>query len=187
MVSEELEFSISQYLDGTLSESESAALEERFATDAEARAILAEYQQLNSALQQNLPLPAVDFDALAMKISSAVANEELPQRRLFIGTWQTRTGIAIAASVLLAIGIAVKLYAPTKPSPPSLAQTAVIEVAGPSAELAGAKPIVDISISPAPGLAQNNWRIAEDVIYRPARVTWLASTIDNSQDTNDSY
>ncbi len=187
MIREELEFQISQYLDGTLPARESAALEERLATDAEARAIFAEYQQLNQSLQANLPLPRIDFDSLATKISAAVAREEIPARRMFIGKWRAPAALALAASVVIAVGIAIHLYKPQKPAPISVvAQGAsVIEVSGPSAEVAVNKPVLDISISPAPGLAENNWRIAEDVIYRPSRVTWLASNIDNSQDTND--
>ena len=41
MTRDELEFSISQYLDGTLGARERDALDERLATDAEARALLA--------------------------------------------------------------------------------------------------------------------------------------------------
>src|SRR3954469_25365697 len=149
MIREELEFSISQYLDGTLPSEQAAALEERFATDVEAREIFADYQQLNVALQQNLPLPPIDFDSLATKISAAVANEELPQRRMFIGTWRRPAALAMAASVVLAIGISLKLYSPAKPTAPSnnvVAQAPVVEVAGPRAELAVSKPVIDISI-----------------------------------------
>ena len=42
MTRDELEFRISQYLDGALAAGEQAALEARFATDADARAMLDE-------------------------------------------------------------------------------------------------------------------------------------------------
>jgi anti-sigma factor RsiW len=41
MSTDQLEFSISQYLDGTLPADEQAALEERLATDAQARELFA--------------------------------------------------------------------------------------------------------------------------------------------------
>src|ERR1700761_200522 len=70
-VNDELEFSISQYLDGTLSAPEAAALEQVLASDAAARALLDEYRQLD-ALIKSAPLPAVRWDALASSISSAI-------------------------------------------------------------------------------------------------------------------
>jgi negative regulator of sigma E activity len=176
VIRDELEYSISQYLDGMLGELEAAALEDRLANDAEARAVLAEYRELNDSLKRAMPLPAFDFDALAARISGAVADEEIPHRRMFIGTWRMPAAFAAAASLILAIGIAVKLYSPRKPVNvnATVATVPVVDVTGPKAEVAASAASVDVSINPAPAVADNNWRLAEDVIYRPSKVTWLA-------------
>ena len=64
MTRDELEFSISQYLDGTLPEAQRPALEARLAEDAEAQAILAEERALTRLLRSE-PLPEVRWDGLS--------------------------------------------------------------------------------------------------------------------------
>ena len=51
MEMQDLEFSISQYLDGTLGESERVALEAKLKTDAAAEALLVEYRALDQTLR----------------------------------------------------------------------------------------------------------------------------------------
>ncbi len=63
MLSNELQFAISQYLDGTLPADEVAALQRRLESDAEARALLAEYRALDAALRAG-GVPAVDLAAI---------------------------------------------------------------------------------------------------------------------------
>ena len=58
-----------------------------------------------------------------------------------------------------------------------------IEVSGPQVELAKGSAVAEVNISAAPAVAENNWRLAEDVIYRPSKMTWLAET-DKSQDNH---
>ena len=74
---DELEYAISQYLDGTLPPLERAALDERLAVDADARAILAEYRTLDASLK-SLPLPALAWERVAAQIQQAIAQEEAP-------------------------------------------------------------------------------------------------------------
>lgn len=105
MTRDELEFSISQYLDGTLGARERGALDERLATDHEARALFAEYQSLQHVLAA-APLPDVRWDALASQISGAVARAELPAQSYKIGRWMSRTTWAVAASVVIAAAVA---------------------------------------------------------------------------------
>jgi len=72
MISEQIQFAISQYLDGTLPEGERAALEARLAADAELRRVLEEYRALHEALRGSMVLPAVKWEKLAERISASV-------------------------------------------------------------------------------------------------------------------
>jgi anti-sigma factor RsiW len=76
MTPEQLEFAISQYLDGTLPAAERAALEQRLAEDAEARELLAEYRSLDRLMKDGRELPAVQWEQLTQTISAAVAGHE---------------------------------------------------------------------------------------------------------------
>jgi anti-sigma factor RsiW len=71
MTREEIEFLISQHLDGTLSREEEAKVRELLASSEEAREILAEDQKLDGVLKSQSG-PAVKWDVLAEKISQAV-------------------------------------------------------------------------------------------------------------------
>ena len=75
MSNEELEFSISQYLDGSLSAAETTALEARLGEDVAARALLDEYRALNGLLTAEACLPPIAWDKLADHLSSAVAED----------------------------------------------------------------------------------------------------------------
>src|SRR5688500_9430714 len=106
MTRDELEFSISQYLDGTLAEAERSALDERLSRDAEARALLAEYQRLDVTLKA-APLPQIRWDRLAESISTAVAEQEAPAQSYQISRWlRSPMRLAVAASAVLALGLA---------------------------------------------------------------------------------
>ncbi|HZK80622.1 MAG TPA: hypothetical protein VFC46_06130 [Humisphaera sp.] len=112
MTDEQLEFSISQYLDGTLPETERGSLERRLNEDADARALLAEYRKLNVVLKSGAGLPSINWESFAMAISSAVDAAEAEQkeqitRRFRMPGW-VRTVVApmaMAASILVATGI----------------------------------------------------------------------------------
>src|SRR5437867_6381233 len=82
MTRDQLEFAISQYLDGTLPPLETAALEERLANDANARELLAGYQRLNALVKSSLPEPPqIDFEAFSTKLRDRLADVEAPIRR----------------------------------------------------------------------------------------------------------
>lgn len=72
MTFDELEFAISQYLDGTLPAAQIADLEARLAVDPAARELLDEYRHLDSALKLS-GVPALQWDRLAEHLSNAVA------------------------------------------------------------------------------------------------------------------
>src|SRR5271163_1700788 len=75
MIREELEFRIARYADGDLTEAERLSVESELAGDAEARALLAEYQTLRSAIEEaaGSALPKVHWDRLEQLLSAAIA------------------------------------------------------------------------------------------------------------------
>src|SRR3712207_3228494 len=105
MAGDNLEYAISQYIDGTLPPLERDALEEQLAADAEARATLEEYRRLDATMKQAMPLPEVAWDALTANIQQALAGEEAPVRHYRLGAMGWTGRLAIAASVLLAVSI----------------------------------------------------------------------------------
>ena len=80
MIREELEFRIARYADGDLSAAERCAVEAELAADAEARAVLAEYRTLRTAIEEaaGQALPKVHWDRLEQLLSAAVARSDGP-------------------------------------------------------------------------------------------------------------
>jgi anti-sigma-K factor RskA len=72
MTSEELEFNICQYLDGTLVEEQRIALEALLERDAGARELLAEHRRLDEAMKASSAMPRMRWDKLADHLSKAV-------------------------------------------------------------------------------------------------------------------
>src|SRR5437867_420636 len=104
---EQLEFRISQYVDGTLSAADVAALEATLASDAEARALLEDFRKIDGTFKSTpLPLPAVNWERLAESISAAIAEEDRATTSIPIRAWRVRR-VAIAAAVLIAVGTVV--------------------------------------------------------------------------------
>jgi anti-sigma factor RsiW len=177
MTRDELEFSISQYLDGTLAGDEEAALEARLAVDADARALLAEYRTLDAALKA-APLPAVDWDKLAAHVCGAVAREEEPATSYRIGFVRTMTRLALAACVLVGLGFGIRMLqrAQTNPTGGAVAQKPtkppveiVVVDASPAAPAASTEPVGAIVVGPSterPSFASYH----DDVISRPSEV-----------------
>lgn len=183
MTREELEFSIGQYLDGTLDEDGRVALEARLAADAEVREIVREERALTAVLHGALPVPAVRWDALADRISGAI--DEQLQERVERASWAMRFRspgfLALAASVVLAAAISLKLMTGHRSStgpaqvPPAPAAVAMV-IEGPREDQPAGKVVEEISIGPggsyakAPSLAP----YAEEIDTRPARVVIAA-------------
>ena len=181
MTRNELEISINQYLDGTLPDGQRASLEARLNSDPEARSLLEEDRALTEALR-SLPLPEVRWDQFARTISSMI--DEQAQERASKASWVLRLRapgfLAMAASVLLAAGIAIHFFTgpgPTPaPSPLAPAPTALL-VEGPDADQSPAAPVTEVSIGPggsyakAPSIAP----YADEIDTRPSRVVIAAS------------
>ena len=71
MSPEQLEFAITQYLDGTLPPEDVAALEQRLATEPEAQALLEEHRSLTAMLRAD-PAPALAWDEVASDLQAVV-------------------------------------------------------------------------------------------------------------------
>ena len=177
---DQLEFAISQYLDGTLAADEVIALERQLESDADARQLLAEYRSLNDVMRRELPVPEMNWERLAAHLSEVVAQEELPGRIIRI-PWRA-SAMALAASLLLAVGISVLVMKqhPTTTRPQS---EGITEVLGPAAESAAGQPVAEISVGPAESVAQGEYQLSESIVYRPSSVSLIASSDEAAQDT----
>lgn len=197
MTRDELEYTLSQYLDGTLAASDESALEQRLATDESARALLSEFRSLDRALRSS-PLPAFDFDALAGAVSAAVAAQDEPAQSYRLHWVRTAAALALAACVVIAAGVGIRRlqqaptagntrFAQTHPRPEPK-QVVVLDTASrPSASTA---PIEIVSVGPSaapqdrPALA----RYHEDLLSRPSQVI-IARSAYAAQDapTQDGF
>src|SRR3954449_660905 len=101
MTPDQLEYAISQYLDGTLAPLESAALEERLAGDAEARELFGEYQRLDGVVKNALPEPDVDWSAYSAQLSDRVADAVAPVKHYRLSFRTIGWASAVAASLLI--------------------------------------------------------------------------------------
>ena len=198
MMIEQLEFEISQYADGTLPAASVAALERTLESDAEAQAVLAEYRRLDGALAAAPAVPPINYDRLAEHLSAAVARQaEVEEERgaaAYRMPWvRAVRGLAIAASLLLAAGIAWRVVGRKPPMlnviGPSHSEVAagkpVVSVSIEGPELAQAAPVVRIDLSPADA-SDVGWRYAQGVVERPSRVI-IASGADAVQDGAAPY
>jgi len=189
MHQDELEFSISQYLDGTLPPLEATRVEETLASDASARAIFAEYQRLNHSLRA-MPPAQVDWNAFSASISSKLAGEDAPVTTYRIGFGRVLRISAIAASILVVIGTSVMLLnrGSSKVEGPriSVATTAepVIEISGPSIAVDPSPAVAVISIGPATGYTDSGRHSYEAIVTGPTRVV-IASGTRGAQDSGD--
>ncbi len=201
MLDGQLEFLISQYADGSLPESERALVELRLLSNAEARAMLDEYRNLDVSLKLAMALPAVNWDRLADHLSDAVAEHQQTRATSVLGRIGNFGRLAVAACVVLAVG-GVALWTQMKsvdidntriatndPAPPPTvavearpAPAALVVVRGPAPQATDAAPVVVVSVGPSSNLAAN-WRISEGVVTGPSRAIWIASSYDGAQDT----
>jgi anti-sigma factor RsiW len=188
MNGEQLEFAISQYLDGTLPAEERAGLESRLASDASARALLDEYRRLDTIIKAHGErLPNVKWDALAEHISAAVDEiEAVPAAR----QWRIGPAVgwmAMAASLLLAVGIGWRVMhndvrqlpkdvATDQPTPQQQqTQMAAVQVTGPQAEPAKGDSSIDVSIVRPPISSTPAYGYDDGVVVQPSHVN-LAGT-----------
>jgi hypothetical protein len=168
---DELEYTISQYLDGTLLPLERSALEERLAVDAEARELLEEYRQLNASLKA-MPLPNIAWDKLQGSIVKTLQTHETPIKHYSIGAISWSGRLAIAAVLLFGISVGVFIVNRNMPAanPAAPSPSAVVAISGPAPEQPKGNVVADISIGPSPTLAAGNWRTSDEIVSRPTVV-----------------
>lgn len=212
MIDEQLEFRITQYLDGALPAGEHAALLAEVSANPAAQRVMDEYRKLGDALASLPPMPAVDWDQLQQRISATVAANATSAGTLRLQTNSRRAGVAIstreasyrmpwvrmgawaamAACVVIAVGVAFQLTrhgSPQQPTQlPSGNAVAVVHVVGPQIEVASGPAVEQVSIGPPPALAKASGVgfYDEGIVSAPAQVV-IASGPDAVQDIDSLY
>lgn len=174
---EELEYTISQYLDGTLPPAQRLALEQRLSADAEARALLAEYRRLDAALKSASSLPQIAWEQLSQRISRTIAAEEMPLRHYVLPSIGWTGRLAVAAALLFAVGIVVHLV--NRPH----RDAGTVVVAGPQPQRSAGQVVSEVRIGPSPGAA-SDWPAGQEVVTKPT-IVLIDRMQANGQD-NDS-
>lgn len=122
MIDENLQFAISQYLDGTLEPQEAAQLEVRLRSDAEARKVLEEFRRLNDLVNVAMPVPEMDWEKFTHQISAAVDREGTAAVPMSLVTqasrnrWASPRVWAMAAGLLLCASVAVIMWRTGRPA-----------------------------------------------------------------------
>ena len=178
MTDEDLEFSISQYADGTLPADGRAAVEAVLAADPAARAALAEHRRLTALLA--VPPAGVDWDRLASRLSAGVADGDRGVAGRIGRAWLPwRIGaVAAAAAVAVTVGLLAHRGRPgAAVRPVRVDAPAVAIVTGPAVETGTGPAEAQVTIGPSPALAARgeSWRYAEGVVTRPSTATIAAA------------
>ena len=187
---DELEFAISQYIDGTLKPLEQAALEEALATDESARTLLAEYRRLDEKLKATRSEPSIDHASFAAQIVDSLKEADAPVRH-FKTTFTMRL-VAAAAVVLIAVGLVGQVMQRFGNRHPGggvesqpLAQNTSALVQGPSVADATNRAEVDVSVGAPPGFASAGFS-EQAVISRPPQLVIESSALP-AQDSAAPY
>lgn len=126
MNAEQVEFLISQYADGTITPADRVALEGHLDANPDARRLVDEYRELNDLLRTAAPeVPAFDFGAMASRINAAIDDHNTAAEpiRLRLPWARVGAGLAVAACVLLAVGLWLRPAGEPAPSNPTVATT----------------------------------------------------------------
>lgn len=205
MIDEKMEYALSQYLDGTLPEGERPGVELLLRENAEARETLAQYRRLGTLVAAGTgPLPEMDWDALANQISTAVSHEEMapfsvaatetaPARVAPIHWYTAPRAWLVAASLLLACGIAWMALKPSAPAPLAksnppadqttiaVAQATQMQVLQP-AEMVKGPAVTEIAIGPAPAAeAVAVWQLHPELLQDQASSVSIAGAVAVTQ------
>lgn len=207
MLDERDEFLISRWVDGDLTAEERARVEKLLAESDAARAMLREYRQISGLLRLSRETPDIDFGALRSSIHDAIDRvesrpdlvrppepaEDIPppslrlpkaatRSRSYWARWSElsrRQWVAMAASVVLALGLSWQLYrtaathAPVGPAPgdaatppsrlvatvggpgtSSASAPGILNVRGPSTPRPAGTITLDVRVGPPPALAR---------------------------------
>ena len=186
MTRDELEFRLSQYLDGTLAGAEADALEDRLARDQDARALLDEHRTITEFLRQDA-LPQVHWDRLAATISQAV-NEVEPPVAVSYKIFRLRMPMvfAAAASVLVAAGIAVTIALHGRSRPvtgPEQVAKGSISVEGPKADTAPGPAVAEVTIGPGESMKGDAGiaSYADEITSQPSHIVVASDVVPDEQ------
>jgi hypothetical protein len=188
MTHEELENLITQSLDGLLSPEQQAELDAELARNPAARQLRDEYASLDSALKTT-PLPAINFDLMARRISQAVEESEGPAPIYVFPAWSKwSAGIAAAACMLLAVTIWGHRSASEQPLPVAITPQTVSSVPAKVAimdvgEAINNQPIAAIAIGPQPGRDRIDLP-AREALTQPRSAVAIDSASVPAQDTD---
>ena len=178
MTTEELEYALSQYADGTLPVGERSAVEAAMATDPAAEAVLADYRRLGELLRE--PPADLDWDRLARRLSAAVADDDRSAVVGRIGWGRRWAAVAAVAAVAVTVGLLARRPGTTSSGPVAAVRNepgpAVADVSGPALEAGGGPAVADVAVGPSPALAASgsSWRYGEGVVSRPPTVVIAA-------------
>lgn len=190
MNAEQVEFLISQYADGTIAPADRVALESHLDANPDARLLVDEYRELNDLIRTAAPpVPEFDLGAMTARINAAIDEHNTsaaPIRLTF--PWQRVIGaIAVAACVVLAVGLWMRQTGETAPSGPTVATTAnpgVIQVAvlnPDDARLEFGPALQRIEVGPPAGVTRSRM-VSEEIVTRP-NTLFIAKADDAAQDT----
>lgn len=190
-MTEELEYIIAQYADGSLDEVQRSRVEALLAADPEARKLLEQYRRLDQTLRLITAPPAIDYERLGALISQQIDRAddqlELPTLKMPWVKSAVVRSLALAAAVVIGIGVVWRVFVAspvTEPVGPIGGADPVLIVSGPTPPTAEAAPVVQISIGPPPHLAEAELAIRyleTGLVARPSRV-FIAGVTDSAQD-----
>jgi len=184
-----IEFLISQYLDEQLPAKEQERVARLVVEDPSAREIFAAYRALDTVLK-SAPVPSVNFDRLNAAITSRI--DEIDAEPASYGTLIRPLPVrqlAIAAGVLLAVGVGVVAWMQSGQRGGSVESSALItpvvgsiSVSGPTVASVSTGASIQVSIGPSPSaLTANAWHPAEEVVTRQPRVVIASGLEDLSE------
>lgn len=180
-MTDDLESSLMQYLDGSLPQAQRLALEKQLAQDPQLQMLLQQHRKLNDLLQAPASLPEVQWDALARRIASAVAAQPPPVRsyklqdyalpRAWVGAAALAACALIAATVLFHLNWGTPNHVAVSQQP----NTAIAEasVTGPQVETAAGSAVAEVALGPTPAQAAL-WHDVSGVVIQPSHV-YIAS------------
>ncbi|MCC6240530.1 MAG: hypothetical protein IT448_09560 [Phycisphaerales bacterium] len=178
MISKDLEFRISQYIDDDLPSSQQAELRQWLETDSAAAVALEQYQKLNRLLKNVGPVPEVDYSALSARISDAVSACDAQPQILYSFKWvKQAVSVAVAACVVIAAGVWMS-------SSMSRSSRTLVQVELPRAETTAAPAVAQIHIGPSANSSSFNTN--EAMVVKSTKLV-IASVSGNGHDSSLPY
>jgi anti-sigma factor RsiW len=132
MTHDEIEFLISQHFDGTLDAAEAQKLRAILDSDPAARVLFEEHGRLDRALRASRVDLGIDAEWLTAEIAGHI--DEAQARPYRIGGWSVFARIAVAATVMVCLGVGALLLTRDRPQPalPTLARTVEVTLPDPA-------------------------------------------------------